>query len=484
MKKWSLLACFLLIASIIIPFNHAYAASPFKDVGTSHRAHNEIAYLVQKSIAYGISSNEFAPNQQVTRGEAVALIGRSLGVNGAKQNTSFNDVGPGYFASGFIMEMVKKGVVSGYPDGTFKTNKVLTRGEMALLINRAFNFGGQSVSAAAANLMDKGIAQGLADGSFGTNATIIRADFAVFLARSLNPAFRVQPAGVSFAKTMYVNTGSDTLNMRSGPSISNPIISSLPNGTAVGVSTSSNGWSHIRANGVAGYAVTSYLSTTKPGAVLPNPKPVVKNDLKVIIDPGHGGKDAGAASNGYREKDIVLNVGKYMKSYFDESPITAKMTRDTDIFIELLDRASFASKNNGDVFISLHTNASTTGAASGQETFYSASTAAVNPNVQQSRALSIYLQARMQEAWQLKNRGVKTAKYTVTYRNTVPAALIEMGFIDNAIDIQYMKSEAERKKMGKALFLGTLDYFYHYENRSDVLTAYKTAGASPSMKLH
>lgn len=482
MKKWCLLLCFILISSVIIPFNTAAASTIFKDVGTSHRANAEISYLVNKGIAYGITNNEFAPSRQVTRGEAVAMLGRSLGVNGTKQNTGFSDVGAGYFASGFITEMVKKGVVSGYPDGTFKPNKVLTRGEMALLINRAFNFGGQSVSAAATNLMTKGIAQGLADGTFGTNATIIRADFAIFLARSLNTNFRVQPA-VSFGTTMYVNTGSDTLNMRSGPSISNPVISSLPNGTAVGVAASSNGWSHIRVNGVTGYAVTSYLSTTKPGAVSPNPTPVVKNDLKVIIDPGHGGKDAGAVSNGYLEKDIVLNVGKYMKSYFDATSITAKMTRDTDKFIELLDRASFASKNDGDIFISLHTNASGTG-ASGQETFYSASTAAVNPNVQQSRALSIYLQARMQEAWNLKNRGVKTANYTVTYRNTVPAALIEMGFIDSATDIQYMKSEAERKKMGRALFLGTLDYFYHYENRSDVLAAYKTAGASPSKKLH
>jgi N-acetylmuramoyl-L-alanine amidase len=66
----------------------------------------------------------------------------------------------------------------------------------------------------------------------------------------------------------------------------------------------------------------------------------------------------------------------------------------------------------------------------------------------------------------------------------VPASLVEMGFIDSKVDIQYLKDEAQRKKMGKALFLGTLDYFYHYEGRTDVLPYYKTVGATPSKRYH
>ena len=483
MKKWIMMLCFALIASILVPQGQADASTNFRDIGTTHRAKAEITYLVDKGFVNGVSSTHFVPSRQVTRGEAAAMLGRSLGLNGTKQNTNFSDVGSGNFASGYINEMVKKGVISGYPDGTFKPYKVLTRGEMAVLINRAFGFGGNSVSAAATNLMNKGIAQGFPDGSFGTSATIIRADFAVFLARSLNESFRVKPGDVSFSTTMYVNTGSDTLNMRSAPSMSGKVISSLKGGTAVGVATTSNGWSHIRVNGVIGYVATSYLSATKPGSVLPSPPPIGDSDLTVIIDPGHGGKDPGAVANGFQEKNVVLNVGRHMRDYFSKTPITAKMTRDSDKFLELIDRAKYPSKNGGDVFVSIHTNASGSG-ASGQETFYSATTAAVNPKAQQSRALSIYLQARMQEAWNLKNRGVKTAPFTVIYRNTVPSALVEMGFIDSSTDIKYIKSEAERKKMGRALFLGTLDYFYNYEGRTDVLPYYDTASASPSKKRH
>src|SRR5699024_9376754 len=142
--------------------------------------------------------------RQVTRAEAAAMLGRALNLNGAQRNTSFSDVGKGNMASGYIVEMSNRGIISGYPDGKFQPNKVLKRGEMALMLGRAFGMG-TSISGAAKQLMDKGIASGFPNGSFGQDALIIRADFSVFLARTLNPDFRVKPGEVSFATTMYVN---------------------------------------------------------------------------------------------------------------------------------------------------------------------------------------------------------------------------------------------------------------------------------------
>ncbi|WP_370456119.1 N-acetylmuramoyl-L-alanine amidase [Planomicrobium sp. YIM 101495] len=485
LKKWIVLLCFMLIASVFVPFSPAKASSHFTDVGNTHRAHAEISYLVNKGIANGYSDNRFNPARQVTRAEAAAMLGRALNLNGSQRNTPFTDVGKGNMASGYIVEMSKKGIISGYPDGSFQPNKVLKRGEMALLIGRAFNMG-TTVSAASKSLMDKGIAQGLPGGSFGTELQIIRADFSVFLARTLNADFRVKPGEVSFGTTMYVNTGSDTLNMRSGPGTSHRVISSLKHATVVGVGTVSNGWAHVKVNNVIGYVSYSYLTTSKPGSVLPSPPPSAASDLTVIIDPGHGAHDPGGVGYGHQEKNVVLNIGRHMKSYFDMVPINAKMTRNSDVFVTLQDRAKFASRNDGDIFVSLHTNA-LNGAANGQETFYYAKTAANNTNVQQSRALAIYLQERMQETWPLRDRGVNPFGYgnfAVLRENTVPAALVEMGFIDSSIDIKYINNEAHRKAMGKALFLGTLDYFYHYEGRTDVLPYYKTVGATVSKKHH
>lgn len=488
MKKWIMMLCFALIASIIVPQSPANASTNFKDIGETHRAKAEITYLVDRSIVNGYKDGNFNPSKQVTRGEAAAMLGRALGIDGAKKATKFKDVGTNNMASGYITELVDRKIISGYADGTFRPNNILNRGEMALLLNRAFNMGGSSVATSAAILMKQGIAQGFPNGSFGADAKIIRADFSVFVARSLNESFRVKPGEVSFSTTMYVNTGSDTLNMRSAPSNSGAVITKLKSGTAVGVATTSNGWSYIRVNGVVGYAATSYLSAAKPGAVLPSPAPIGGSDLTVILDPGHGKQDSGGIGNGFMEKNVVLNIGLHTKAYFDKTPISVKMTRTGDTFMELGDRAKFAARNGGDIFISLHTNAFN-GTANGQETYYYAKTAANNPNVKQSRALAIYLQNRMMEAWPtLRDRGVNpnnhSGNFAVLRQNTVPAALVEMGFIDSSKDIQYIKSEAERKKMGRALFLGTLDYFYHYEGRTDILPYYSTVSGSPSKKLH
>lgn len=472
--------CFALVVSVIAPQSHVDASTSFKDLGTDYRAYTEIMYLVDRDIINGYENGTFMPSKEVTRGEAAAILGRALGLNGTKTNTEFSDVGPNMSASGYINELVKKGIISGYSNGTFQPNTILNRGEMAILLNRAFNFGGTNAATSAKMLMERGIAEGFSDGTFGEHAKIIRADFSVFVARSLNEAFRVKTGEVAFSKTMYVNAGSDTLNMRKAPSTTATVISKLRSGTAVSVAKVDNGWAYIRVNNVIGYVSASYLSVTKPAT------PVAVSNLSVVIDPGHGGSDPGGVGNGFQEKNVVLNVARHMKSYMDQTPVKGIMTRNTDTFISLGARAQFASRNKADIFVSLHTNA-LNGAANGQETFYYAKTAATNPNVQQSRALAIYLQARMQEAWTLQNRGVNPFGYgnfAVLRENTVPAALIEMGFIDSPKDIQYIKDDAQRKKMGKYLTLGTLDYFYHYEGRKDLLPAYEKLGAAPSKRLH
>jgi N-acetylmuramoyl-L-alanine amidase len=251
-----------------------------------------------------------------------------------------------------------------------------------------------------------------------------------------------------------------------------------------------------------GYVHNAYLQLEKPSATqppvtptptpipvpVPTPKPPVVSpstlsDLVVIIDPGHGGSDSGSLGFGLQEKNVVLNVSRHMNSYFEKTPIKSLMTRTDDSFITVSARPIFAAKNKGDVFVSVHANGSETN-ASGQESFYYAKTASTNPYVNQSRALTTYMQNRMQETWDLRNRGVKQGNFGVIRENTMPATLIEMGFINTAKDNAFMQSEIEREKMGKALFLATLDYFYHYNGRKDVLPLYKQFGATPSNKLH
>ena len=499
MKKWISLVALILVVSIFVPLKPASANTSFSDVGTTHRAQAEIYYLVQGGIAGGVSSSQFVPGKQVTRGEAAAMIGRALGLNGERLNTKFSDVSSSNFASGYIKEMVEKGIISGFPNGTFRPYETLTRGQMAVLMNRAFNYGANTVSVASSTLMNKGIAQGMTDGTFGQDLTIKRGDFAVFLARGINMKFRTTQSETS-EQTMYVNT--NELYFRTGPNTTYPWMLKLQMGQEVKYSYSVGNWSVIKVGEEVGYVHNAYLQLDKPSATqppvtptpapipvpVPTPKPPVVpsntlSDLVVIIDPGHGGSDPGKPSNGYLEKNVVLNISRHMNSYFEKTPIKSLMTRTDDHFVSLDYRVDFAAKNKGDVFVSVHANAFND-SANGQETYYYAKTAATNPYVKESRALSIYMQNRMQEAWPLKNRGVKTKSLYVTRENTMPSTLVETGFIDSNIDIAYLKSEEEREKMGKALFLATLDYFYHYSGRKDVLPLYEQFDATTSKKLH
>ncbi|AYC30756.1 cell wall hydrolase [Paenisporosarcina cavernae] len=473
----------------LAPANSSSASTLFSDVGTTHRAQAEIYYLLDGGITGGISATKFGTDQLVTREQAAALIGRSLGLNGEKRATDFPDVSTNNFASGYIQQMVDKGIISGFKDGSFGPKQTLTRGQMAVLISRAYNYGATSTAAATNALMEKGISLGMEDGSFGEDLTIKRADFAVFLARGINASFR-KDANVTFSREMFVNV--NDLNFRQGPSTDFPSMGKLNNGDKVEYAYTIGQWSYVRANGQTGFLHNAYLQLTKPDTTTPPPTPTPVptekplDELVVIIDPGHGGTDPGGTGNGFVEKNVVLNVARHMNSYFQATPLKPKMTRTGDYFITLDYRTEFAAREKGDVFVSLHTNA-LNGSANGQETFYYAKTASTNPNVAQSRALAIYLQARMQEAWDLSNRGVNPFGYGnlhVLRENTMPAALIEMGFIDSPKDIEYIKLESQRKLMGKALYLGVLDYYYHYKGREDVLPLYNITGDSPSKRLH
>ncbi|MCI2253097.1 S-layer homology domain-containing protein [Domibacillus sp. PGB-M46] len=96
------------------------------------------------------------------------------------------------FASGYFESAVDKKILSGYKGGTFKSYGNITRGEMALMISRAFGYEyGNAASQAQRALMTRGIAQGMTDGQFGSQLSIIRSDFAVFLARALDPTLRI-----------------------------------------------------------------------------------------------------------------------------------------------------------------------------------------------------------------------------------------------------------------------------------------------------
>ena len=483
MKKiyLTLIASFIVI--LTLSASPTLAATNYKDVKNTISAYEEIMYLNKGDMLSSDSSTLFSPDASMTRAHAAVMIGKALQLSGSDKNQKFSDVPSSNFAIGYINEMASRGIIKGYNNGTFLPNQTLKRGEMALLIARAFGYQSTTTNDAANELINKGISAGVGKGNFGTTQLMKRGDFAVFLTRAINADFRTNTLADTPTK-MYVNVKGETLNFRSGPGVGYETTYKFSEGYPVNVYYQVGSWVYAKSGNKSGFFSKAYLTTDAPsaGSTPMEPIPVNTkksfNDLVVVVDPGHGKQDPGAVGFGLKEKDVVLDISLRMKKYFAQTPVKALLTRESDTFPTLAQRAEFAYKNNADSFVSVHANA-LNGSALGQETFYYAST---NKNVDQSKALATYIHKRMQEAWGLRDRGVKPGNYKVLRENSVPAALAEIGFIDNKTDNAYIASATRREQMARAIFLGTLDYYYHYEKYSEAGSYYSKFNATPSKK--
>ncbi|OLN21809.1 cell wall hydrolase [Domibacillus antri] len=436
--------------------NRQVQAAGFVDVPA--RALNEVNYLVEGKIVNGSSPTTFTPDKVITKAEAAVFIGRALQLNGTQRATGFPDVGMSNFASGYIQSAVDKGIVSGDKAGNFLPYKEVTRGEMAVMLANAFGYSyNNTVSGAEKALMTLGIASGLSNGTFGTDLPIKRADFAVFMARAINPAFRLKTS-VNFTKPLWSTTGN--LNIRTGPSTEYSSVGTIAANTQVTGAHSVGGWTYVKMGSKTGFISNYYLrSASSDGAAKPPATDSSDSKLSsqtIILDPGHGGKDSGAVGNNLREKDVVLKAGLQVNNLLKKTPFNVKMTRSTDTFIELKDRSAFAKDNGGDIFVSIHANSASSAAATGTETYYYA---AANPHAADSKLLSSKIQARMLDAWNLRDRGVKPGNFSVLRENNMPAALVEMGFISNAGDASKMASDYWMNIMSIAIYNGILDYY-------------------------
>jgi len=224
----------------------------------------------------------------------------------------------------------------------------------------------------------------------------------------------------------------------------------------------------------------------------------------IVIDPGHGGKDPGSPGTGrYKvfEKDIALDIsiilGDYINDFFPD--INVLYTRTKDEFIKLSNRSQIANINNADLFISIHCDAFTNESASGSSTYvmgphktdsnlkiamrenssilmeenFELEYGGFNPNEPESYiALNMYqskyigyalnfaskVQNQFGKSSNRKNRGVKQAGFLVLSRTTMPSVLIEVGFITNEREEDYLNSDTGKDEVAKSIFNAFKDY--------------------------
>lgn len=176
------------------------------------------------------------------------------------------------------------------------------------------------------------------------------------------------------------------------------------------------------------------------------------NQVDIVLDAGHGGNDPGAVHEDVLEKEITLEITRMTKELLKESGYTVGMTRNNDSFIELGERATYATRRNAKVFISIHCNASENSSGNGIETFYSKSKE-LNNNI-----LAEMIQNAVIEQTEASNRGIKTENYTVLVRSNMPAALIEVGFITNETEKELLQDPSYQQKLAKGISEGIIRY--------------------------
>ncbi len=242
----------------------------------------------------------------------------------------------------------------------------------------------------------------------------------------------------------------------------------------------------------------------------------------VVIDAGHGGKDPGALGARGREKDINLSVALKLGQLINDNMPQVKVvfTRDNDVFVPLQDRCTIANKANGDLFVSIHVNASKSSAAYGVETYtiglsksdanfevakrensvilledgYKERYQGFDPRSPESYIMFEFMQSKFSdqsiemaaytqdEFTEIKryNRGVRQENFWVLHQTKMPSVLIELGFISNRDEEKYLLSDDGQQDLALSIFRAFERYKHEYDRKNTVSMSEQPAEAAPA----
>jgi len=243
-----------------------------------------------------------------------------------------------------------------------------------------------------------------------------------------------------------------------------------------------------RANG---YKVSRDGNTLR--VVISKLTPKRASKVTVVIDPGHGGRDAGAVGNGYKEKDINLAVALKVARILRSKGYRVILTRTKDEYVSLYARARMANRSGAHLFVSIHCNASRDPEASGMETYFLSESRTseeravailensaikydigyVQPDepvgailgdllqnllLEQSYNLAMNIHRAALKMALTKDRGVRQAGFYVLKWVMMPSVLVELGFITNRKEAKKLASPSYQRRLARAIALGIERY--------------------------
>ena len=199
----------------------------------------------------------------------------------------------------------------------------------------------------------------------------------------------------------------------------------------------------------------------------------------VIVDAGHGAGDGGAVANGLIEKNVALTLALKLREQLLAQGLRVKMTRGSDTFLPLEERAALANREGAAAFISVHLNSAGTDAeVNGIETYFSANKSlsalrAVQKNLDlpsvaglrdhRGKRLAAVVQRMVCQTTKAANRGIKERDLTVVFGSACPAVLVECGFLTHAAEAKRLQNPDYQDKLALGLARGVTSFLHVQE---------------------
>lgn len=274
------------------------------------------------------------------------------------------------------------------------------------------------------------------------------------------------PINSDLASTL-VEVGNVATNIRSIPSTEGDLIYKAQPGEQFEFIDNSEDWYHIRIDEnttgyVAGWVSSIVEETTKPDEIITTTETAEAQyarsisslaEATVVIDAGHGGYDPGAISPNQTvvEKDVTLSTALLLQKRLQDAGTNVILTRSTDEFVSLNGRVELTHAHNADVFISLHYDAvEQANTMSGTTTYYYS-----DSDLELANTVNRYLSQNAP----LTNNGVRLGDYYVLRTNRQPSILLELGYMNSDLDLQYIDTQSYQATIVEAIYQALREYY-------------------------
>ena len=271
----------------------------------------------------------------------------------------------------------------------------------------------------------------------------------------------------SDTSTSFVEMGDTPTNIRTLPSTEGEIIHTAQPGERFEFIENNEDWYHVRIDeNTTGYVAAWVSSIVEENTEADETETTIETneaqyartvsslaEATIVVDAGHGGYDPGATASNQSivEKDVALNTAQLLKNRLEDAGTNVILTRSSDQYISLEQRVQTAHANYADAFISLHYDAvEQANTMSGTTSYYY-----YESNLELANTINRYLT----QSAPLTNNGVRMGDYYVLRTNQQPAVLLELGYMNSDLDLQYIDSQSYQASVVEAIYQALREYY-------------------------